>query len=88
MRTHAHPCTQVSHVGFGLVLGEDGKRMKTRSGDVVRLVSLLDEAKAKCMETIIARATENGEEIDEAAFEEAAGAMGCVAVVALRVLGK
>lgn len=35
---------RVSHVGFGLVLGEDGKKFKTRSGDVVRLVELLDEA--------------------------------------------
>ena len=32
------------HVGFGLVLGEDGKKFKTRSGDTVRLQSLLDEA--------------------------------------------
>ncbi|KAF0852904.1 mitochondrial arginyl-tRNA synthetase (ArgRS) [Andalucia godoyi] len=35
---------RVDHVGFGVVLGEDGKRLKTRSGDVVRLVDLLDEA--------------------------------------------
>lgn len=28
---------QVDHVGFGLVLGEDGKRMKTRSGEVCDL---------------------------------------------------
>ncbi len=35
---------RVSHVAFGLVLGEDGKKFKTRSGDVVRLVELLDEA--------------------------------------------
>ncbi|KAG1677444.1 hypothetical protein FOA52_001899 [Chlamydomonas sp. UWO 241] len=72
--------TKVSHVGFGLVLGEDGKRMKTRSGDVVRLVELLDEAKAKCLESIMARAAENGEELDEAAFQEAAGEMGYGAV--------
>ncbi|XP_055339993.1 LOW QUALITY PROTEIN: arginine--tRNA ligase, cytoplasmic-like [Paramacrobiotus metropolitanus] len=30
-------------VGFGLVLGEDKKKFKTRSGDTVRLVDLLDE---------------------------------------------
>ena len=29
---------------FGTVQGEDGKRFKTRSGDTVRLVDLLDEA--------------------------------------------
>lgn len=39
---------RVSHVGFGLVQGEDGKKFKTRSGDVVRLVELLDEAKTRC----------------------------------------
>ncbi|KXS11511.1 arginyl-tRNA synthetase [Gonapodya prolifera JEL478] len=43
---------RVSHVGFGLVLGEDGKKFKTRSGDVVRLVELLDEAKDRCAATI------------------------------------
>jgi arginyl-tRNA synthetase len=32
------------HVPFGLVQGEDGKRLKTRSGDTVRLRDLLDEA--------------------------------------------
>ena len=42
----------VSHVGFGLVLGEDGKRFRTRSGDVVRLADLLDEAKQRCREQL------------------------------------
>jgi len=32
------------HVPFGLVLGEGGKKFKTRSGDTVRLKDLLDEA--------------------------------------------
>ncbi len=32
-------------MGFGVILGEDGKRMKTRAGDTVKLLSLLDEAK-------------------------------------------
>ncbi|MBW3611432.1 MAG: arginine--tRNA ligase, partial [Actinobacteria bacterium] len=32
------------HVPFGLVLGEDGKRLRTRSGENVRLRALLDEA--------------------------------------------
>lgn len=35
---------QLDHIGFGTVQGEDGKRFKTRSGDTVRLVDLLDEA--------------------------------------------
>lgn len=32
------------HAEFGLVLGEDGKKLKTRSGEAVRLKDLLDEA--------------------------------------------
>ncbi|MBD2454093.1 arginine--tRNA ligase [Nostoc sp. FACHB-87] len=35
---------ELVHVPFGLVLGEDGKKFKTRSGDTVRLRDLLDEA--------------------------------------------
>eukprot|EP00983_Pelagomonas_calceolata_P090676 1157450-Pelagomonas_calceolata.AAC.4 len=115
---------KIDHVGFGLVLGEDGKKFKrntegftelateclllpkldsyrtalwssacgvlqllqggstlsassystvgmclplrahrTRSGDVVRLVELLDEAKARCTATIRARSEETGETV-------------------------
>lgn len=35
---------EVVHVPFGLVLGEGGKKLKTREGDTVRLRDLLDEA--------------------------------------------
>jgi arginyl-tRNA synthetase len=35
------------HVGFGVVQGKDKKRFKTRSGETVRLVDLLDEAKRR-----------------------------------------
>jgi len=35
---------QLTHVPFGLVKGEDGKKLKTRSGDTIRLQDLLDEA--------------------------------------------
>ncbi|EYB80971.1 hypothetical protein Y032_0396g686 [Ancylostoma ceylanicum] len=34
---------RVEHVAFGLVLGEDRKKFKTRSGETVRLLDLLDE---------------------------------------------
>ncbi len=37
----------VVHVPFGLVQGEDGKKLKTRSGETVRLRDLLDEAIAR-----------------------------------------
>jgi arginyl-tRNA synthetase len=35
---------EVVHVPFGLVLGEGGKKLKTRSGDTIKLKDLLDEA--------------------------------------------
>ncbi|MBE9129435.1 MULTISPECIES: arginine--tRNA ligase [unclassified Coleofasciculus] len=38
---------EIVHVPFGLVLGEDGKKLKTRSGETVRLRDLLDEAIAR-----------------------------------------
>lgn len=40
---------RVDHVGFGVVLGEDKKKFKTRSGDTVRLVDLLDEGLDRSM---------------------------------------
>lgn len=36
--------TEVNHVGFGLVLGPDGKKFKTRSGETEKLIDLLTEA--------------------------------------------
>ena len=36
---------------------------RTRSGDVVRLVELLDEAKSRCVENITNRKIETGEEV-------------------------
>lgn len=71
---------RIDHVGFGLVMGEDGKKFKTRSGDVVRLVELLDEAKSRCEATLRERWTEAGEEINEEELKAAACAMGYGAV--------
>ncbi|KAJ1376046.1 Rossmann-like alpha/beta/alpha sandwich fold [Sesbania bispinosa] len=57
---NAYPkCT---HIGFGLVLGEDGKRFRSRSSEVVRLVDLLDEAKRRCKTALLARAKDWTEE--------------------------
>jgi arginyl-tRNA synthetase len=46
---------QLKHIGFGTVQGEDGKRFKTRSGDTVRLVDLLDEAVSRMEESLTER---------------------------------
>ncbi|GAB3658750.1 arginine--tRNA ligase [Actinocorallia lasiicapitis] len=36
----------VEHIPFGMVLGEDGRPFKTRSGTTVRLIDLIDDATA------------------------------------------
>src|ERR1051325_10965862 len=40
------------HVGFGKIMGEDGKPFKTRSGDTVKLDELLDEAQERALKIV------------------------------------
>lgn len=40
----ANPDVKLEHVTFGAILGEDGKPLKTRSGENVKLADLLSEA--------------------------------------------
>ena len=57
---------EITHVPFGLVQGEDGKKLKTRSGDTVRLRDLLDESIEKFGAILDARlAEEERSESDE-----------------------
>jgi arginyl-tRNA synthetase len=44
--------TRVDHVGFGLVLGSDKKKFKTRSGETVRLRDLLDEGVERALQRL------------------------------------
>jgi arginyl-tRNA synthetase len=57
---------EVVHVPFGLVLGEGGKKLKTRSGDTIKLKDLLDEAIAGARKDLEQRlAEENRQETEE-----------------------
>eukprot|EP00301_Raphidiophrys_heterophryoidea_P022261 c6460_g1_i2.p1 GENE.c6460_g1_i2~~c6460_g1_i2.p1 ORF type:complete len:861 (+),score=223.58 c6460_g1_i2:109-2583(+) len=49
---------RVDHIGFGLVLDENGQKFKTRSGDTVPLIGLLDEAVERMTRTLIGRIEE------------------------------
>jgi arginyl-tRNA synthetase len=51
---------ELVHVPFGLVQGEDGKRLKTRSGDTIKLKELLDEAVDRFEQILIARLESEG----------------------------
>ncbi|MCL7036663.1 hypothetical protein MKW94_008053 [Papaver nudicaule] len=69
---------KTSHLKFGQVLGEDGKPFKTRSGVVVRLVDLLDEAKTRCKNELVERG--RAEEWTAEELEQIAEAIGYGAV--------
>lgn len=56
---------EVVHVPFGLVQGEDGKKLKTRSGETVRLRDLLDEAVVRFRGTLEDILTKEGREETE-----------------------
>ncbi|HEV2070318.1 MAG TPA: arginine--tRNA ligase [Acidimicrobiales bacterium] len=70
---------EARHVAFGLVLGDDGQRLRTRSGDNVRLADLLDEALARARAFVAARAQERGEDVPED-IDEVARVVGLGAV--------
>lgn len=46
------PHIRIDHVGFGVVLGEDNKKFKTRSGDTVKLSELLDEGLNRALQKL------------------------------------
>lgn len=46
-RWHLELPVRLEHVWFGAILGEDGRPFKTRSGEVIKLSELLDEAEER-----------------------------------------
>ncbi|MBW4556685.1 MAG: arginine--tRNA ligase [Trichormus sp. ATA11-4-KO1] len=71
---------QLVHVPFGLVLGEDGKKFKTRSGDTVRLRDLLDEAVIRARADLKTRLQEEEREETEEFINQVAKVVGISAV--------
>ncbi len=71
---------RLEHVPFGLVQGEDGKKLKTRSGDTVRLKDLLDEAVERAEADLRRRLAEEGRSEAEAFIRAVATTVGLAAV--------
>lgn len=67
---------QLEHVGFGVMMGEDNKPFKTRSGGTVKLAELLGEA----AERAFALVSEKNPDLPEAQRREIAEAVGVGAV--------
>jgi arginyl-tRNA synthetase len=64
------------HVGFGKIMGEDGKPFKTRSGDTVKLNDLLDEAEERALKIV----SEKNPELPSDMRKEVARVVGIGAV--------
>ncbi|MGY0006932.1 arginine--tRNA ligase [Micromonospora sp. I033] len=70
------PPARAEHVGFGSILGPDGRMLRSRAGGSVKLVGLLEEAVARA--TALAR--ERNPELDEAEAAEVGRAVGIGAI--------
>ncbi|MCM1982188.1 arginine--tRNA ligase [Lyngbya confervoides] len=71
---------EVVHVPFGLVQGEDGKKLKTRSGETIRLRDLLDEAVERARADFLERLRTDDRQESEAFINQVAQVMGLGAV--------
>jgi arginyl-tRNA synthetase len=49
----------LEHVGFGTMMGSDGRPFKTRSGDTVKLMDLLDQAEQQALELVSSKNDED-----------------------------
>ncbi|MCB2382960.1 arginine--tRNA ligase [Shewanella sp. SR1] len=66
----------LEHLGFGTMNGEDGRPFKTRSGGVVKLVDLLEEANVRALELVRSK----NPDMDEVTLTEIARVVGISAV--------
>jgi arginyl-tRNA synthetase len=75
-RWHPPSRIKLAHVWFGSILGEDGKPFKTRSGETVRLIDLLDEAEERAFKVV----SEKSPDLPEPERREIARVVGIGAV--------
>lgn len=66
---HVPPKTRMDHMGFGLVTGADGQKIKTRSGETAKLMDLIDEATDRARKELQSR-EEAEQEAEEKKNEE------------------
>jgi len=71
-----YPLPKFEHVSFGAILGDDGRAIKTRTGDPIRLKALLNEG----IERAYALVSEKSPELPEADRREIAAAVGLGAI--------
>ncbi|KAF9799594.1 hypothetical protein SFRURICE_018781 [Spodoptera frugiperda] len=69
---------KIEHVGFGVVLGEDKKKFKTRSGDTIKLIELLDEGLKRSMDKLVEKGRDKVLSPEELKQAQEAIAYGCI----------
>ncbi|XP_051869969.1 arginine--tRNA ligase, cytoplasmic [Pristis pectinata] len=69
---------RVEHTGFGVVLGEDKKKFKTRSGETVRLADLLEEGLKRSMDKLLEKERDKVLTPEELQAAKEAVAFGCI----------
>ncbi|XP_012280071.1 arginine--tRNA ligase, cytoplasmic [Orussus abietinus] len=69
---------RMDHVGFGVVLGEDKKKFKTRSGDTVKLTDLLDEGLKRALEKLREKGRDKVLTPEELKAAQESIAYGCI----------
>ena len=67
-------------VGFGSVLGRDGKKLSSRSGGAVRLVELLDEADERAATVVRDKTAERGGDFSEEEIAAMGRTIGMAAI--------
>ncbi|KAG5888383.1 hypothetical protein JTB14_035689 [Gonioctena quinquepunctata] len=72
------PNVRVDNVCFGVVLGEDKKKFKTRSGDTVRLQDLLNEGLKRALEKLKEKERDSVLTPEELKEAQEAVAYGCI----------
>ena len=68
------------HTEFGLILGEDGKKLKSRSGEAIKLKDLLDEAVERVRNDLETRFAEEGRTESEEFIDNSAEVIGISAI--------
>ncbi len=80
LKWHDPPKTRCNHMGFGLMLNEEGKKFSTRKGGNIKLAELLDEAKERAKKELQIRNEEHKTGFTEEYIDLAAESIGYGAV--------
>jgi arginyl-tRNA synthetase len=70
------PPARAQHIGFGSILGADGKILRSRSGESIKLAGLVDEAVARAAALV----AEKNPDLDEGTQAEVARMVGTGAI--------